>query len=199
MYRVDVSFNTSRNTDFSASGTVDKVLSLENYDDIICMGFRLAEPYDHFNGPEVKSSIKLPSKLPKKLKYLYYHNCQIEKLPELPESLVELYCDDNNLSYLPKLPETLRVLHCKNNNIVELPKLPKSLINSGHIIISNNTVSDFIDDNFNIYRAYNKWLNKRRESANKIGEWYLDCKYNPSFLKCRKRLRVEHEELYNTL
>ncbi len=33
--------------------------------------------------------------------------------------------------------------------------------------------------------------------ANKIGIWYLECKYNPKYLACRKRLKLEYEEMYD--
>jgi hypothetical protein len=32
--------------------------------------------------------------------------------------------------------------------------------------------------------------------SNKIGEWFLDCKYDPKYLYCRKRLMKEYGELY---
>jgi len=32
--------------------------------------------------------------------------------------------------------------------------------------------------------------------ANKIGNWYLECKYNPKYLACKKRLKLEFEEMY---
>jgi len=37
----------------------------------------------------------------------------------------------------------------------------------------------------------------KRKFTNKIGNWFLDCKYNPKYSYCRKRLMKEYEELYN--
>ena len=30
----------------------------------------------------------------------------------------------------------------------------------------------------------------------KIEEWFLECKYNPKYLYCQKRLKNEYNELY---
>ena len=43
---------------------------------------------------------------------------------------------------------------------------------------------------------YKHHTNVKRLFANKIGNWYLDCKYNPKYKYCRIRLMKEYEELY---
>lgn len=35
-----------------------------------------------------------------------------------------------------------------------------------------------------------------KKIANIIGEWYLECKYNPKYFACRRRLYYAHHELY---
>jgi len=37
----------------------------------------------------------------------------------------------------------------------------------------------------------------KRIFSNKIGNWFLECKYNPKYLYCRKRLMKEYDEFYN--
>ncbi len=32
--------------------------------------------------------------------------------------------------------------------------------------------------------------------ANKIGNWFLECKYNPQYKYCQNRLNSEYDELY---
>ena len=85
---------------------------------------------------------------------------------------------------------------CHNNNLSNLPDLPNSIVN---IIYYSNPIHNHIKKYFdgeNIkYFEYQN--NIKRVFSNKIGDWYLDCKYNPKYLYCRKRLMKEYEELYN--
>ena len=80
-----------------------------------------------------------------------------------------------------------------------MPELPNSL---RHIDYSNTPIYDYIKKYFNNnWKQYNEFqhkINKKihRSFANKIGEWYLECKYNPEYLACRKRLKLEYRELY---
>ena len=32
--------------------------------------------------------------------------------------------------------------------------------------------------------------------ANKIGDWYLECKYNPKYKYCKDRINKEYEEAF---
>ncbi len=34
------------------------------------------------------------------------------------------------------------------------------------------------------------------KQTNKIGNWFLECKYNPKYKYCRDRLEKEHYNLY---
>ena len=112
-------------------------------------------------------------------------------LPELPTSLREFSCNLNQLTIIPKLPDSLRVLFCYNNQLTLSPKLP--ILIEDYFFI-NNPVYDYIQDkcggNLEIYHKENKVF------ANKIGEWFLKCKYNPKYKYCRDRVDKEYDKLF---
>ena len=112
------------------------------------------------------------------------------------DDIIYIYCAYENLSSLPKLPNSIHELWCSNNNLSRLPELPNSLINFNYY---NNPVHTYIKTYFDGYtKKYFEYHNNiKKEFVNKIGNWFLDCKYNPKFLYCRKRLMKEYEELYN--
>ena len=122
------------------------------------------------------------------------HNWLVN-LPELPNSLQYFICSNNNLSSLPELPYLLIYLYCSNNNIYSLPELPNLLAD---MYYDNNPIRTHIIHYFNgkHQQYFEHQTNMKRTFANKIGNWYLDCKYNPKYLYCRKRLMKEYEELY---
>ena len=183
----------------------DEVIELNNYNDITaiyCYGNNI------FSLPE----------LPNSLKYLYCEHNNLSSLPQLPNSLIYLDCTYNNLSNLPQLPNSLTYLICNNNNLSILPQLPNSLKN---LNCSFNNLSDLPYDidkiNYLEYagnpvcKTINKYVKpltqfqlylrdekkKYIESCNKIGEWYLECKYNPKYKQCRKIIKLEYDEMYN--
>ena len=104
------------------------------------------------------------------------NNLSSNGLPQLPNSLENLYCFDNKLSSLPQLPNSLTCLNCWNNN----------------------PIYDYIAKYFNNdWKQYREFQHKTlRIFADKIGEWYLECKYNPEYEICKKRLKLEYENLY---
>ena len=181
----------------------EEILKLDNYNDI-----------DYIDCSH-NWLVNLPE-LPNSLKYLYCGNNKISSLPELPDSLIELYCYNNNisnlsklpnlltclwcqynkLSILPKLPNSLKSLWCLSNNLSSLPELPITIIN---ILYSGNPIYVHIEKYFGgsskKYNEHNK--NMKSKFVNKIENWFLDCKYNPKYLYCRKRLMKEYDELYN--
>ena len=161
----------------------EEILKLENYNDIILMNCN-------------NNNLSNLPKLPNSLQILQCYNNKISSLPELPNSLTYLWCDNNILFSLPELPNSLKYLSCFNNKISKLPELPNSIV---HINYYSNPIYRYIekyfDGNEKKYIEYDK--NMKRQFANKLGDWYLDCKYNPKYLYCRKRLMKEYEELYN--
>ena len=134
--------------------------------------------------------------LPNSLKRLNCSDNNISIIPEFPKSLTFCWCDNNSLSSLPVLSNSLILLNCYCNNLSILPQIPNSLKN---ILYFDNPIHTYIkkyfDDNLKKYQDYEKQMKKK--FANKIGNWFLDCKYNPKYLYCRKRLMKEYDELYN--
>ena len=156
--------------------------------------------------------------LPDSLQYIWYQYNNLSILPELPNSLIELCCSDNDLSNLPKLPKSLTCLWCDNNyglsslpelpnslitlccncsNLSSLPELPNSLIN---IYYYDSPIYTYIEDYFegDTQKYFEYYNNIKKKFSNKIGNWFLECKYNPKYLYCRKRLIKEYDELYNS-
>lgn len=110
-------------------------------------------------------------------------NCNIGKLPKLPNNLKWLIVYNTDIEEFSCLPYGLEYLNCRNNDkLKHIPLLPPSIINYNgpyeKVMIKITKI---------IYRKI----------ANKIGEWFLDCKYNPKYKYCRDRLATEHRELYN--
>ena len=179
----------------------EEILKLDDYNHIIYM--------DCYN-----TNLSSLPELPNSLINLYCSNNDLSSLPELPNSLTKLHCNNNNLSSLPELPNSLKQLWCHHNNLSSLPKLPNSLIkmycsnnnlsslpefpNLLEIYMINNPICDYIIYYFNSYvdDYFEHQTNMKRKFINKIENWFLDCKYNPKYLYCRKRLMKEYDELY---
>jgi len=82
-------------------------------------------------------------------------------------------------------------LFCYNNQLTILPILP-NLIKDYYY--DGNPVYDYIKNKcggkLEIYYKVNK------EFSNKIGEWFLECKYNPTYKYCRDRVDKEYDKLF---
>jgi len=176
----------------------DELIQLDNYNDIIKI---------HCDHNELTTLPKLPNnleklccsynqltmlpKLPNSLEELRCYYNQLTLLPELPNSLEKLSCFYNQLTILPELPTNLEELGCGSNRLTFLPKLPNSL---NDFYYDNNPVYYYIHDKFGgnmeLYYKENKIF------ANKIGEWFLECKYNPEYKYCRDRVDKEYDKLF---
>jgi Leucine-rich repeat (LRR) protein len=126
---------------------------------------------------------KLPI-LPKNLKIL---NCSFNLLNileyELPNTLEYFNCSNNQLTKLSILPNTITTFYCSNNQLTELPILP----NIKFYWYINNPIDHFIKKYFdNNHQKYSDWKIKTNiKFANKIGTWFLECKYNPKYKYCK--------------
>ena len=160
----------------------EELLKLDNYNDITFL---------HCGYNNLTS---LPT-LPSSLTYLYCGDNNLTSLPTLPSSLTELYCSDNNLTSLPTLPSSLIKLWCGYNKLTSLPTLPSSL---NKLWCRENPISEHIDDYFkNDWEKYRKFQQSTfKKFANKLGSWFLECKYNPKYKYCQRRLTEEHKELF---
>ena len=130
------------------------------------------------------------------IKHTYNSFEQILQDKDRYHTITYIYCCDNKLFSLPELPNSLKYLSCFNNKISKLPELPNSIV---HINYYSNPIYRYIEKYFDgNEKKYIEYQNKiKKIFSNKIGDWYLDCKYNPKYLYCRKRLMKEYEELYN--
>jgi len=165
------------NEDFTCE-SFDELIKLDNYDDI--MGIHCAN-----------NELTTLPKLPNSLEDLWCGYNNLTTLPELPNNLMHLDCYYNRLTMLPKLPNSLRTLNCDNNQLTMLPNLPHCL---RHLNCGTNPVYDYIEyeygGNLELY------FNQNQVFANKIGAWFLECKYNPKYKYCRDRVDKEYDELF---
>jgi len=155
--------------------------------------------------------IELP-KLPPLLEYLHCNNNKLSSLPEIPKNLGWLYTADNNLSEIPVMPLSLRILECSNNSITNILHIPENMkymyINSNfltdlpylpdqlhYLDFNNNPIKLFIDNYFDGSKIlYLEWKQKNETIfANKLGNWFLECKYNPKYKYCRDRVNSEYD------
>ena len=114
--------------------------------------------------------------------YINWHNNKLSSLPQLPNSLEILHCFNNNLSSLPKLPNSLKILYCYNDPIY-------------------NYIAKYFNNDWEKYREFQHKIHNMtmKVFANKIGEWYLECKYNPEYKYCKDRINKEYEEAFINL
>ena len=104
--------------------------------------------------------------------------------------IIYLKCSYNKLTSLPTLPSSLEELICRSNNLTSLPILPSSL---EELSCWNNPIDKYIDNYFKgDWEKYRKF----QHSVNKIGNWFLECKYNPIYRYCQRRLTKEYNELF---
>jgi len=120
-------------------------------------------------------------------------------LPKIPYGMKELYCAANKLTSLPPLPITLKAFYCNKNQLTELDEQP--YINKCMYLFKENpSVDQYVSEYFGgHYCAYFDFRAEcKRKFANKIGDWYLECNYNPQYKQCRKKLKQSYDELFAT-
>ena len=138
---------------------------------------------------------EISNKLPKKLKHL---NCAYNNIKEIPISLLNIF--DNII------PRKLGYFYFVNH------------MDDGHILTDNEVDSIFTrylygeSPNFysnpvyiKIFKTYRNntraYLEAKlfKQKATIIGDWFLECKYNPKYKYCSNRLLKEYEELYKEI
>ena len=107
--------------------------------------------------------------------YIYYDS--FEELSELDNynDIIYLNCNFNNLTSLPTLPSSLVELDCWKNNTI------------------SENIDKYFKRDWKKYREFQHSIFKK--FANKIGNWFLECKYNPKYKYCQRRLTKEYDEL----
>jgi hypothetical protein len=137
-------------------------------------------------------------------------------LPQLPDNLKTLCCHKNSkLKYLPKLPKSLQLLYCYGCLVNHIPNIPTKilLINIDRPIVSVDDI-ELYEKSYEKHYIYSPHKNllllpelhnsvylvdhyvKFWYASNIIGNWFLDCKYNPKYKYCIDRLQKEYRELY---
>lgn len=132
--------------------------------------------------------------LPNTLKSLYVKHNNITYINSFPPNLRLIDCGYNSLKYLPTLPNTIIYLYCSDNKLLDIPFIPTSL---RYIFYSDTPIFDFINAYFDGWRdAYFKWKHTyNTKFANKLCDWFLECKYNPKYKYCRDRVNAEYDKL----
>ena len=67
-----------------------------------------------------------------------------------------------------------------------------------HLYCYNNPIHNFIKEHHNgNWKEYMNWKIKYKPITNKIGTWFLKCKYDPSYKYCKDRLNKEYDMFYS--
>lgn len=158
--------------------------------------------------------LKIVPELPKTLQDLHCRNNRIVSLPKLPDSLIFLDCSNNKIRILPEISDRLmrgfrgtrQVLFIYGNPLEEIPRpydLDFYAYSHGYNFSINllrglsGPIKDKIVDNYGIdIKNYVKDNLKRK--VNFIGEWFLDCKYNPKYAYCRRQLKRDYDEAFSS-
>lgn len=123
-------------------------------------------------------------RLPNTIEKLDIELCNIGKLPKLPNKLKILRCVATDIVKLPDLPEGLKYLYLHNNDkLKQVPRLPTSL--------EKYYGQKPFDNLFKVQQMIYK------KNSDKIGIWFLKCKYDPKYKYCRNRLKKEYDEIYD--
>lgn len=158
---------------------------------------------------------RLPDHFPPYITYIKCINNNLFQINQFPNKLKFFHASMNNISYLPKIPDTLQVLELidfNNTNILGCPILKKINKIFGYPYISryiegqnryeyDNNYDD--DDDMLQYNTCINWCKAYelylKRNVKKIENWYMECKYNPIYKKCRDRLESEYDEIFNDL
>lgn len=157
--------------------------------------------------------LKTIPELPNKLQDLHCRNNRIVSLPKLPKSLIFMDCSNNKIRILPELSDKLMnsysgyrtVLWTYNNILEEIPRpydlhfyeyilsytLPKNLLGQLNGPIRRKIITEYNSDIIAYVR------DNLKNKANNIGEWFLDCKYNPKYAYCRRKLKRDYNEAFS--
>lgn len=159
------------------------------------------------------NDIECLESLPDELISIFASDNEITKIINFPKSLQHIECQNNKLKYLPELPNGISGFHLNDNELIDIPNnyytvydelRRKSNMGINNIgpewSLWNNPICTLINHNFdNNTENYINWkLKMQKVFVRKIEDWYLECKYNPEYLVCKKRIEKEYNELYSS-
>ena len=157
---------------------------------------------------------KLP-KLPDSLTVLDCSHNKIKELPSIMPSYIRfIYCSYNKIKTINiKNNDTLIYIDCQYNKLIDLPTLTNIKGKYKYICyddtitpylvlrisINNNPIHNILINlfDYNIDK-YTEFMHKAYKIyADKIGQWFLDCKYDPQYKYCREKLIMkDYNECY---
>jgi hypothetical protein len=159
-----------------------------------------------------------------KIKFINCNHNRIKKLPLISKTVEELHCSHNMINKFPliEMPSCIARIDIRSNNIKKLPNilLQYPCLNNNNCDRKLNTYcnpvyKEIFSRKYDIYKdmvikdgiVNSESCSKdgdclihiyfKHKYIRKIETWFLDCKYNPKYLYCRKRLMKEYDELYN--
>lgn len=144
---------------------------------------------------------------PSNLNYIKCNNNNLFKINSLPNKLKTLSCTNNNITFLPKIPDTLIGIDTGDSDMYMKNPYTKKML----LIFSNmklygyndeygydsyddcDTDMDHRDTYVNWVKAYELY---QKRYVRIIENWYMECKYNPIYKKCRERIKTEFYDMY---
>lgn len=161
-------------------------------------------------------NLKTLSELPDSLIQLIAKDSGLTKIPKLPPNIEHIDLRNTKVDNMPLLlPSSILSIHLNHTKIFELPLninmkecLDKNVqlndkptINYIYTPIDKFIESIFTaerDSKFETTQKYLTWRNNMyTKFANKIGDWFLECKYNPKYKYCKDRLNKEFNESFS--
>ena len=141
----------------------------------------------------------------------------IKNLPdEFPPDLETFTCIKNKLKFIPKLPNSMQYISVACNKIKALPENIEAIYFEacfGHNQINDIPYDLDLSINYHlygnpigrkIYRYFggcmDDYMDFKKKMltlyANKIGEWFLKCKYDPQYKYCRNQVMKQYTEIF---
>jgi len=142
--------------------------------------------------------------------YKYYINNILKKIHESDYVFIfNSYGNNYCLSELEKInKENSNIINVDNDNKelcgeISLEDSILALLSTVNVdnyiclVIDNTIESNNILDKIFWYKAEINLHLKFKNVCNKIGEWFLECKFNPKYKYCRTRLEKEFHDIYD--
>lgn len=169
--------------------------------------------------------LKKINKFPPNLSRIKIFNTIIAELPPIPDSVTVIAIEATPISKLHNVPRNIDYLRLSNTNINELPLsviwcnryINANILKKGRSLaiyalncpLFNKTSDKYYPIQCAIHIMYiRNYIHHYikydlepvvKKSVKKIEDWFLECKYNPKYKYCKKRLMNECEELYDDI
>lgn len=135
-------------------------------------------------------------------KYIAFDSNDLSEIPELPistnpnESITIDFSGNREITKFPKIPKGYKYsINIEGTKIAKMPLFDPKLV---YFEYKNTPFADYLKKEYNPLKRYMKDLKRDTDAVNKIAEWYLDCKWNPKYKKCRDKLKREYDEVFSS-